>query len=37
MYLENEVYAGYEAAGETNLPAVSTLLDTTIVAAAQKL
>jgi ABC-type nitrate/sulfonate/bicarbonate transport system substrate-binding protein len=36
-YLENEVYASYKAAGETNLPPVSTLLDTTIMAAAQKL
>jgi ABC-type nitrate/sulfonate/bicarbonate transport system substrate-binding protein len=36
-YLESDVYPSYEAAGETSLPAVSELLDATLVADAQKL
>jgi ABC-type nitrate/sulfonate/bicarbonate transport system substrate-binding protein len=34
-YLETEVYASYEAAGETDLPPVDELLDTTVIADAQ--
>lgn len=34
-YMENEVYSSYEAAGETDLPPVSELLDTSLVADAQ--
>jgi hypothetical protein len=34
-YMENEVYPSYEAAGETDLPPVAELLDTSIVADAQ--
>lgn len=37
VYLENEVYPSYEAAGETDLPPVAELLDTTVIADAQKL
>jgi ABC-type nitrate/sulfonate/bicarbonate transport system substrate-binding protein len=36
-YLEGEVYPSYEAAGETNLPPVSELLDTTVMADAHSL
>ena len=35
-YLESEVWKGYEAAGETDLPDVAEFLDTTILADAQK-
>ncbi|CAN5749474.1 MAG: ABC transporter substrate-binding protein [Ilumatobacteraceae bacterium] len=35
-YLENEVYASYEAAGETDLPPVSELLDATVMADAHE-
>ena len=31
-YMENEVYPSYEAAGETDLPPVSELLDTSVMA-----
>ena len=37
VYLETEVYASYTAAGETDLPPVSELLDATVIADAQKL
>jgi ABC-type nitrate/sulfonate/bicarbonate transport system substrate-binding protein len=37
VYLEQEVYASYEAAGETALPPVAELLDTSVIADAQKL
>lgn len=37
VYLEEEVYASYTAAGETSLPPVAELLDTTVIADAQKL
>ena len=36
-YLEGDVYASYRAAGGTSLPPVTKLLDTTIMADAQKL
>jgi ABC-type nitrate/sulfonate/bicarbonate transport system substrate-binding protein len=36
-YLTNEVYPSYEAAGETDLPPVSELLDASIIADAHKL
>jgi ABC-type nitrate/sulfonate/bicarbonate transport system substrate-binding protein len=36
-YLEGEVYPSYEASGETNLPPVSELLDTTVMADAHSL
>jgi ABC-type nitrate/sulfonate/bicarbonate transport system substrate-binding protein len=36
-YLQNEVYAGYQAAGETDLPPVSELLDASLMADAHKL
>jgi ABC-type nitrate/sulfonate/bicarbonate transport system substrate-binding protein len=35
-YLENEVYKSYNAAGETGLPPVGELLDTTVLADAHK-
>jgi hypothetical protein len=35
VYMAEEVYASYEAAGETDLPPVPELLDTTIIADAQ--
>ena len=35
-YLEAEVYASYEAAGETDLPPVSELLDATVIADAHE-
>jgi len=35
-YLQNEVYPSYEAAGETDLPPVSELLDATVLADAQQ-
>jgi ABC-type nitrate/sulfonate/bicarbonate transport system substrate-binding protein len=35
-YLENEVYPSYEAAGETDLPPVSELLDATVMADAHR-
>jgi hypothetical protein len=34
-YMEGEVYPSYEAAGETDLPPVSELLDTSLVTDAQ--
>lgn len=36
-YLANEVYPSYEAAGESNLPPVAELLDTSVIADAQQL
>jgi ABC-type nitrate/sulfonate/bicarbonate transport system substrate-binding protein len=36
-YLEGEVYPSYEASGETDLPPVATLLDTSIIADAHAL